>query len=128
MMRTFPALLAAAVTLLSPAALADAGRPPQGKYRCYQPPDYAVLAWFEITADGVRIDGGDPLRFAFDAKARRIDWPTQDLAPYRHGFFFPSGTAGGDAERTTIVLARQRTAQPGQTGWDRLPRCYLTTH
>ncbi|HEX5801588.1 MAG TPA: hypothetical protein VFY24_01080 [Azospira sp.] len=127
-MRTLLALLAASAALLAAPAVAADGPPPEGKYRCYQPPEYTVVAWFEITADGVGINGGDAQRFAFDARARRIDWPGTDLAPYRHGFFFPAGTDGDHAERTTVVLSRQRVARPGQPGWKQLPRCYLTTH
>lgn len=127
-MKILLARLLLAASLLPAAAAADPAAPPEGKYRCYQPPEYTVVAWFEITADGVGINGGEPRRFAFDARARRIDWPGTELAPYRHGFFFPAGTDGDHAERTTIVLARQRAARPGQAGWKQLPRCYLTTH
>lgn len=124
----FLTILPIAVALLSSSASADSSQPPEGKYRCYQPPEHTVFAWFEITAEGVRIDGGDPRRFAFDAAARRIDWPSADLRPYRHGIFFPAGAADDHGERTAIVLTRTRSARPGQPGWDLLPRCYLTTH
>lgn len=126
-MRSPLAVLALAAALLPPPADA-AERPPLGKYRCYEPPDQIVFAWFEITPDGVGINGDPPRRFAFDAKARRIDWPGDDLDPYRHGIFFPRGTMDEHAERTTIVLTPRRSMRPGQSGWDTYPRCYLTTH
>ncbi|MFC5300874.1 hypothetical protein [Azospira restricta] len=127
-MKTLLARLLLAASLLPAAAAADPVAPPDGKYRCYQPPEQTVVAWFEIVAGTVRIDGGEPRRFAFDARARRIDWPGAELAPYRHGFFFPVGADDEHGERTTIVLAQQRRARPGQAGWQQLPRCYLTTH
>jgi hypothetical protein len=117
-----------ATLLLACAPVAADPSPVPGKYRCYQPPGYAVVAWFELGEGQARINGGDPQPAPFDAAAARIDWPGEALAPYRHGLYFPPGTAGADGERTTIVLTARAQARPGGPGWTRLPRCYLTTH
>lgn len=110
--------------LLCLTAQAAAQAPVPGKYRCYLPPAYEVLAWLELTEAGVRINGSDPQPYRFDEGTARFDWPGSDLAPYRHGLYFPAGAPGDDTGRTTILL----TTKAGQRNGPKLPRCYLTTH
>ncbi len=99
-----------------------------GRYRCYEPPGYGVMAWFDLDAKGISVHGDAPQAAHIDAATGRIDLPREALLPYRHGFFFPPSAAAGDAGRATIVLAARADARPGQRAWATLPRCYLTTH
>lgn len=125
--RFFPlAMLAVASLLLASAAFAQA--PAHGRYRCYEPPGYGVIAWFDLDAEGISIHGDAPHAVRIDAASGRLTLPRDALPPYRHGFYFPPGAAGGDAGRVTIVLASRADQRPGRPGWTRLPRCYLTTH
>ncbi len=119
-------LLACALTLLAGSVFAQA--PAQGRYRCYEPPGYGVMAWFDLSAAGIGVNGDAPQAVRIDVATGRINLPQNALPPYRHGFFFPPGAAGGDAGRATIVLARRADQRPGQPAWAGLPRCYLTTH
>ncbi|MCM2309155.1 MAG: hypothetical protein NDI91_16990 [Sulfuritalea sp.] len=120
------AILAVAGLLLAGAACAQA--PAHGRYRCYELPAYTVMAWFDLAAAGISLNGDTPRPVRVDAATGRIELPRGLLPPYRHGFYLPSGAAGGDAERITIVLAARADARPGQRVWATLPRCYLTTH
>lgn len=120
------ATLAVAGFLLAGAASAQA--PAAGRYRCYELPGYTVMAWFELDIKGISIHGDAPQAVRIDAVTGRIDLPPDALPPYRQGFYFPPGAAGGDAGRATIVLASRGDLRPGQSAWARLPRCYLTTH
>jgi hypothetical protein len=120
------AALAVAGILLTAAAFAQT--PAHGRYRCYQPPDYSVMAWFDLDAAGIAVNGDAPLPLRTDAATGRIDLPRGALPPYRHGLYFLPGVAGGDAERVTIVLARSADLRPGRPAWEKQPRCYLTTH
>lgn len=117
-----------AVTCILLVGAASAEVPAQGRYRCYQPPAYTVMAWFDLVAAGISVHGDAPQAVRIDAATGRIDLPRDALPPYRHGFFFPPGAAGGDAGRATIVLAGRADARPNKPGWVALPRCYLTTH
>ena len=121
-----PAILAIAGLLLAGAAGAQA--PAHGRYRCYGLPAYTVMAWFDLTAAGISVNGDTPRPVRVDAATGRIELPRGLLPPYRHGFFFLPGASGGDAERITIVLAARTDARPDQRVWATLPRCYLTTH
>jgi len=118
--------LAAAGFLLAGAASAQAPAP--GRYRCYEPPGYTVMAWFDLDAKGIGVLGDVPQAVRIDAATGRIDLPQDVLPPYRHAYFFAPGAAGGDAGRATIVLASRADQRPGRPAWARLPRCYLTTH
>ena len=120
------AIPAIAGLLLTSAAFAQAPAP--GRYRCYEQPSYAVMAWFDLAGAEVSVNGDTPRTVRIDAARGRIELPRGLLPPYRHGFYFAPGAAGGDAERVTIVLAASAEARPGQRVWARLPRCYLTTH
>lgn len=118
--------LVVACLLLAGAASAEV--PAQGRYRCYQPPAYTVMAWFDLDATGIGVHGDAPQAVRIDAATGRIELPRDALPPYRHGLFFSPGAPGGDAGRATIVLAGRADARPGRPGWATLPRCYLTTH
>lgn len=119
-------LLACVLALMAGSAFAQA--PAAGRYRCYELPSYAVMAWFDLDAAGLSLNGDTPRPVRVDAAAGRIELPRGLLPPYRHGFYFPPGATGGDAERITIVLAPRADARPNQRTWATLPRCYLTTH
>ncbi|MBI3096273.1 MAG: hypothetical protein HYY97_15500 [Rhodocyclales bacterium] len=110
------------------AASAAAQAPAAGRYRCYELPGYAVLAWFDLAGAEISVNGDTPRTVRIDAARQRIELPRGLLAPYRHGFWFAPGAGGGDAERVTIVLAARADARPDQRRWATLPRCYLTTH
>lgn len=119
------ALLAVA---LIHAGTTAAAQPPEGRYRCYQPPAYAVMAWFDLSAAGLSVNGDAPQPVRFDPATGRIDWSAEAFAPYRHGFYFPPGAPGGDGTRITIVLAPRANLRPGQPAWAKLPRCYPIIH
>ncbi len=117
-----------AVASLHFAGTASAQAPAAGRYRCYEPPGYTVMAWFDLDAKGISVHGDAPQAVRIDAATGRLSLPRDALPPYRHGFYFPPDAAGGDAGRATIVLASRADQRPGRSGWARLPRCYLTTH
>lgn len=126
--RLFP-LAMLAVASLCYAGIASAQAPAPGRYRCYEPPGYTVMAWFDLDAKGgISVHGDAPQALRIDAASGRLTLPRDALPPYRHGRYFPPGAAGGDAERVTIVLAARADARPAQRVWATLPRCYLTTH
>lgn len=113
---------AVALVALGVAWAAQGQTPPPGRWRCYQPPAYTVLAWFDLTAETISVNGNEPLPVRFDAD--RIALPPTALPPYREGVHFSPGSTQGDAERQTLVLLRV----PGQRPAAHLPRCYMTTH
>ena len=123
-----PRRLLALILACGFATAAFAQAPPDGRWRCYQPPGYVVTAWFDLAAGGVSVNGDTPLPVRIDAASGRIALPPGALAPHREGLYLPPGTAQGDAERHTLVLLRTAGQRPGSRGWERLPRCYLTTH
>jgi hypothetical protein len=102
--------------------------PPEGRWRCYQPPGYTVVAWFDLTGNRIAVDGNAPQALAIDAATGRVGLPAGALAPHREGLYLPPGSAQGDAGRHTLVLLRAPGQKAGGRGWERLPRCYLTTH
>lgn len=126
--RRLLSLTTLAVASLLLVGTASAQAPASGRYRCYEPPGYTVMAWFDLDAKGISVHGDAPQAVRIDAAKGRLDLPRDVLPPYRHGFYFPPGAAGGDAERVTIVLASRADQRPGRSGWANLPRCYLTTH
>ena len=105
---------------LAGAALAQI--PPAGRWRCYQPPGYTVLAWFDLDAGGIAVDGNPVLPIRVEGA--RVTLPAAALPPHREALYLPPGATQGDAERHTLVLLRT----PGQRPEPRQPRCYLTTH
>lgn len=119
-------LLAPLLAVLCGAVLAQT--PPDGRWRCYQPPAYTVLAWFDIAAGQISVDRNDPLPFAGDAATGRVLLPAVALPPHREALYLPPGSALGDGERHTLVLLRTPGQKPGGRGWEKLPRCYMTTH
>lgn len=104
--------------------------PPAGRYRCYQPPEFTVVSWFDFEADGTyRLQGGPPGRYAWDAPRMHVRWLDGEHAKQRLvGIYQPPPDAGQGPRRHTIVLARNAGAKPGKRGWDTLPQCYLTEH
>lgn len=121
-------LIAALLLQASGSLLADTVAPPSGKYRCYQPPGYTVMAWFELHEGMVSVNGGDAEPYTYHPGTRRIDWPFGAFAPLHHGRFFAHGELGDETDRTTIVLLRRPETRIGKDGWGKLPRCYLTQH
>jgi hypothetical protein len=119
-------LLSCALVLLAGAAAAQT--PPDGRWRCYQPPAYTVLAWFDLGGGKIAVDGNPPQPLAVDAATGRAGLPAGVLAPHREALYLAPGSAQGDAERHTLVLLRTPGQGAGGSGWARLPRCYLTTH
>ena len=119
-------LLALALTFLAGASFAQT--PPEGRWRCYQPPAYTVLAWFDLAGEQLAVDRNPPQPFAADAATGRLRLPAEALPPYREALYLPPGHARGDAGRHTLVLLRTPGQKPGSRGWERLPRCYMTTH
>ncbi|MCM2290346.1 MAG: hypothetical protein NDI67_15080 [Sulfuritalea sp.] len=126
--RRLLSLMTLAIASLFHAGTAFAQAPATGRYRCYEPPSYTVMAWFDLDAKGISVHGDAPQAVRIDTAKGRLDLPRDALPPYRHGFYFPPGAAGGDAERVTIVLTSRADQRPGRSGWVNLPRCYLTTH
>ncbi len=126
--RRFSRLAVTALALAAIATTAAAQSPPPGRYRCYQPPAYSVMAWFDLDRGRISVHGDTPQAVKFDAASGRIDLPPDALPPWRHGLHFAPGAKEGDAERYTIVLASRAEHRPGHASWARLPRCYLTTH
>lgn len=117
--------MALLVLLVSAGALAQV---PSGRYRCYEPPNYAVMAWFDLAPAAIAVNGDEATSLRIDHASGRIDLPPDAIPPWRLGWHFAPGAQGGDAERVTIVLARHAGQRPGTPAWGRLPRCYLTTH
>ncbi len=122
----FARLLSWALALLAGSSLAQT--PPEGRWRCYQPPDYTVLALFDLAGGQLAVDGNPPQALAIDAAAGRVGLPAGALPPHREALYLPPGSAQGDAGRHTLVLLRAPGQKAGGRGWERLPRCYLTTH
>ncbi len=113
-------------TGIAGAALAQT--PPEGRWRCYQPPGYTVLAWFDLAKGQIAVDGNAAQPFSFDAATGRASLPAGALASHREALYLPPGAKHGDAERHTLVLLRTPGQKAGSPGWARLPRCYMTTH
>ena len=119
-------LAAVLVSIAYLAVTAFAQSPPEGRWRCYQPPDYLVLAWFDLGAGQIAVNGNPPV--AVVPGEASLGLPAGTLPPWRHGFYLAPGSAQGDAERHTLVLAARADVPRRGRGWERLPRCYLTTH
>ncbi|MBI5900226.1 MAG: hypothetical protein HZB40_13465 [Rhodocyclales bacterium] len=117
-------LWALALSLL--AGVAAAQTIPEGRWRCYQPPGYTVLAWFDLDGGGIAVDGHPPRPVAVVGDGLAL--PAGLLPPWRHAIYFAPGSAQGDAERHTLILLPRAGASRQGRAWERLPRCYLTTH
>ena len=126
--RRLSRLAVMALALAAIATAAAAQIPPPGRYRCYQPPAYSVMAWFDLDRGRISVHGDTPQAVKVDVATGRFDLPPDALPPWRHGLHFAPGAKEGDAERYTIVLASRAEHRPGHASWARLPRCYLTTH
>jgi hypothetical protein len=120
-------LLAPLALLLALAAGgACAQVPPDGRWRCYQPPGYTVLALFDLAGGRLAVDGNPPQPVAVGEGGFAL--PVGALPPWRHAIYFAPGKAPVDVERHTLVLAPRADARRSGRAWERLPRCYLTTH
>lgn len=124
---SLPTVLAALLPLLStiPGSALAVELPPEGRYRCYEPPSYVVTAWFDLQADGTyRFQGQAPARYSYDPLKRQLRWLDGALAETHAGAIYHAPAAGGTAgQRHTLALqahAPSRTAAAGE--------CYLTTH
>lgn len=106
----------------SGAACADAL--PSGRYRCYEPPSYVVVSWFDILPDRTyRFQGEAPARFAYEAGTRELRWREGELATSHAGATYHPPAADAPArQRHTIVL--ESRGESGGTPTE----CYLTTH
>ena len=123
---SFQRRLLAIILACGMAGAAAAPSPPDGRWRCYQPPSYTVLAWFDLAGAGMAVNGNPPAPVRFEAG--RLSLPADALPSYGEALYLAPGSARGDAERHTLVLLPAPGQQAGGRGWDRLPRCYLTTH
>ena len=124
--RRLSGVIALAAVLASEHGLAQ--DPVPGRYRCYVPPAYTVLAWFDLDARTMSVNGDAARPYRVDPAGGRIELDADALPPWRTGRLFAPGAPGGDAQRVTIVLAANDAQRPGSPGWETLPRCYLTTH
>ena len=123
---SFQRRLLAMILACGMAGAVAAPSPPAGRWRCYQPPSYTVLAWFDLAGDNIAVDGNPPAPVRFEAG--RLILPAAVLPPHGEALYLAPGSVRGDAERHTLVLLRTPGQQAGGRGWERLPRCYLTTH
>jgi len=122
--------LALLILLLAGLAQAADAPPPAGRYRCYQPPDYTVLSWFDFDSDGTyRFQGGPVARYSWEASRKVVRWLDGEHAQQRHvGIYEPPADSNQWPRRHTIVLARRADTRPGSASWAKLPQCYLTEH
>jgi hypothetical protein len=105
--------------------------PPAGRYRCYQPPGYVVLSWFDFGSDGTyRFQGGPVAHYTWESSPRSVvRWLDGEFASQRVvGIYQAPPEAGQWPRRHTIVLAKSAEAQSGSAGWEKFPQCYLTEH
>jgi len=104
--------------------------PPAGRYRCYQPPDYAVLSWFDFASDGTyRLQGGPVARYSWEPKRKVVRWLDGEYAKQGLvGIYESPPDADQWPRRHTIVLAKRADTKPGSASWAKLPQCYLTEH
>lgn len=104
--------------------------PPAGRYRCYQPPAYEVLSWFDFGSDGTyRFQGGTAARYSWESKRKVVRWLDGEHAQQRLvGIYEPPADLSQWPRRHTIVLAGRDDARPGNASWAKLPQCYLTEH
>ncbi len=123
--RNFLRALAALLAALPAVASAAGEALPAGRYRCYQPPSYAVTAWFDLAADGsYRFQGEDAARYAYDPDSRRVTWLDGALArDHSGGIYHPPSTEAPTGQRHAIVLERREEAAPAAPS-----ECFLTTH
>lgn len=96
---------------------------PPGRYRCYQPPGYAVSAWFDILPDGTySFQGQAPQAFSFDGATRKVTWSAGELARISGGGVYHAPSSGAaTGQRHAIVLDEKDPDTPSS-------ECFLTTH
>lgn len=130
-------VIASAVTsLLQPLpalgaeSAAPSASPPSGRYRCYQPPRFSVVSWFDLEADGTyRAQGAAAAPYRYDAQRRQLRWLAGDHAERGWvGLYLPPAADGAGGIRHTIVMTSTRNLKPPAGEQDPRPQCYLTTH
>lgn len=121
-------LAAAVLGSAGPAAAAD--QPPAGRYRCYQPPRYTVVSWFDLEADGTyRAQGAAPVGYRYEAKGRKVVWLGGDHAERGWlGLYLPPARDGAGGIRHTIVMSSPKNLKPPTNDRDPRTQCFLTTH
>lgn len=104
--------------------------PPAGRYRCYQPPRYTVVSWFDLDANGsYRVLDHDPAPYRYESATRRVAWLNGDHAERGWvGLYLPPASDGAGGIRHTIVMTNARNLKPPKDDRDTRPQCYLTTH
>ena len=122
-------------TAAAPAGLAksvqtSAGAPPAGRYRCYQPPRYTVVSWFDLETNGTyRVLDHDPAPYRYEAATRRVTWLKGDHTERGWvGLYLPPASDGAGGIRHTIVMTSAPNFKPPKDDRDTRPQCYLTTH
>lgn len=125
-----PTLTALLGLLVGDLAAAAAERPPAGRYRCYQPPSYVVIAWFDLETDGTyRLQGGPPGRYAFDPATRVVRWLDGEHAGTGQvGLYVPPAVEHATAQRHAIVMTAPKNLRPPRNDRDPRVQCLLTTH
>lgn len=126
--RLLAALAAAVLLPAGPAEAAD--QPPVGRYRCYQPPRYSVVSWFDLEADGTyRAQGGAPVRYRYEPKGRKVVWLGGDHAERGWlGLYLPPASDGAGGIRHTIVMSSPKNLKLPANDRDPRTQCFLTTH
>lgn len=119
-----------ATTLLPVAEATAADRPPAGRYRCYQPPRYTVVSWFDLDPDGTyRVLDEAPAPYRYEPAGRRVVWLKGDHAQRGWlGLYLPPQGDGAGGIRHTIVMTSPKNHKPPTSEQDPRPQCYLTTH
>lgn len=132
-------VLSAALSMLWPlpsAAQGTAGvtkgtdRPPAGRYRCYQPPGYTVVSWFDLEADGTyHLLGDDPAPSRYEPASRRVVWLKGEHARRGWiGLYLPPAADSAGGIRHTIVMTTAGNLKPPANDRDRRLQCYLKTN
>jgi hypothetical protein len=83
---SIPPIAPVLIVFLAGSALAQA--PVPGRYRCYEPPAYAVMAWFDLTPGEIAINGDAPLPIRIDTVTGGFDLPPGAIPPWRRGVGF----------------------------------------
>lgn len=109
---------------------APAGGPPAGRYRCYQPPRFTVVTWFDLEPDGTyQAQGASATPYRYDGPRRQLRWLAGDHAERGWiGLYLPPAADGAGGIRHTIVMTTARNLKPPADERDSRPQCYLTTH
>lgn len=115
---------------LAGAAAKAASAPPAGRYRCYQPPGYSVVSWFDLDADGTyHLLGDDPAKSRYEPATRRVIWLGGEHARRGWiGLYLPPAADSAGGIRYTIVMTTAGNLKPPANDRDRRLQCYLKTN